>query len=185
MASMKRGAVIASMMMLIALIVSACKTPYSTPPAATRGSDRRFRAYDRDSGKEVWSMELPAASEGMPATYEVGGRQFIVLPVAAGTGQFAARFGGPAPAPGRGAGAAPACAGAAGAAGAGGAAALAGGGAAAGAGGAPGGVSVYSHTCLPVSASTATTRRPADKYITPLMTTGTDEPPTPGNVHAC
>ena len=66
------------------------------------GSDRRFRAYDRDSGKEVWSMELPAASEGMPATYEIGGRQFIVLPVAAGTGQFAARFGGPAPAPGRG-----------------------------------------------------------------------------------
>ena len=63
------------------------------------GSDRRFRAYDRDSGKEVWSMELPAASEGMPATYEIGGRQFIVLPVAAGTGQFAARFGGPAPAP--------------------------------------------------------------------------------------
>jgi glucose dehydrogenase len=61
------------------------------------GSDRRFRAYDRDSGKEVWSMELPAASEGMPATYEIGGRQFIVLPVAAGTGQFAARFGGPAP----------------------------------------------------------------------------------------
>ena len=62
------------------------------------GSDRRFRAYDRDSGKELWSMELPAASEGMPATYEIGGRQFIVLPVAAGTGQFAARFGGPAPA---------------------------------------------------------------------------------------
>jgi hypothetical protein len=28
------------------------------------GSDRRFRAYDRDNGKEVWSMELPAASEG-------------------------------------------------------------------------------------------------------------------------
>jgi quinoprotein glucose dehydrogenase len=62
------------------------------------GSDRRFRAYDRDSGKEVWSMELPAASEGMPATYEINGRQFIVVPVAAGTGQFAARFGGP-PAP--------------------------------------------------------------------------------------
>jgi quinoprotein glucose dehydrogenase len=62
------------------------------------GSDRRFRAYDRDNGKEVWSMELPAASEGMPATYEINGRQFIVVPVASGTGQFAARFGGPAPA---------------------------------------------------------------------------------------
>jgi len=66
------------------------------------GADRRFRAYDRDNGKEVWSMELPAASEGMPATYEVNGRQFIVVPVASGTGQFAARFGGP-PAPARGA----------------------------------------------------------------------------------
>jgi quinoprotein glucose dehydrogenase len=69
------------------------------------GSDRRFRAYDRDNGKEVWSMELPAASEGMPATYESGGRQYIVLPVAAGTGQFAARFGGPGPARGAGPGA--------------------------------------------------------------------------------
>jgi quinoprotein glucose dehydrogenase len=61
------------------------------------GSDRRFRAYDRDTGREVWSRELPAASEGMPATYEVGGRQYIVVPVAAGTGQFAARFGGAGP----------------------------------------------------------------------------------------
>jgi quinate dehydrogenase (quinone) len=59
------------------------------------GSDRRFRAYDRDSGREVWSMELLAASEGMPATYEIRGRQFIVVPVAAGPGMFAARFGGP------------------------------------------------------------------------------------------
>jgi quinoprotein glucose dehydrogenase len=68
------------------------------------GSDRRFRAYDRAHGREVWSMELLAASEGMPATYEINGRQFIVVPVGAGTGLFTARFGGPAPelAPGRG-----------------------------------------------------------------------------------
>jgi glucose dehydrogenase len=72
------------------------------------GADRRFRAYDRDNGKEVWSVELPVASEGMPATYEVNGRQFIVVPVAAGTGQFAARFGGAGPAGGRGAAPAPA-----------------------------------------------------------------------------
>src|SRR5206468_5637369 len=57
------------------------------------GSDRRFRAYDRVSGREVWSMEVQAASEGMPATYEIEGRQFIVVPVAAGTGLFAPRFG--------------------------------------------------------------------------------------------
>jgi glucose dehydrogenase len=59
------------------------------------GSDRRFRAYDRDSGREVWSMELLATSEGMPATYAINGRQFIVVPVAASPGMFAARFGGP------------------------------------------------------------------------------------------
>jgi quinoprotein glucose dehydrogenase len=67
------------------------------------GSDRRFRAYDRETGKEVWSRELPASSEGIPATYQVNGRQYIVVPVASGTGQFAARFGGPAPAAGLGA----------------------------------------------------------------------------------
>src|SRR5687767_5952522 len=72
------------------------------------GSDRKFRAFDRDSGKELWARDLPASSEGMPATYEVNGRQFIILPVAAGTGQFAARFGGPAPGAGRGAAPAPA-----------------------------------------------------------------------------
>jgi quinoprotein glucose dehydrogenase len=60
-------------------------------------SDKTVRAYDRDSGKVVWSKDLPTGSEGVPATYEVGGRQFIVFPVAAGTGSFSARFGGPAP----------------------------------------------------------------------------------------
>jgi quinoprotein glucose dehydrogenase len=72
------------------------------------GSDRKFRAFDRDTGKEVWTRDLPASSEGMPATYEVNGRQFIILPVAAGTGQFAARFGGPAPGRGGAPGPAPA-----------------------------------------------------------------------------
>src|SRR5205814_7238432 len=55
------------------------------------GSDRRFRAYDRDTGQELWSIELPATSEGMPATYAIDGRQFIAIPVAAGTGLVAAR----------------------------------------------------------------------------------------------
>ena len=59
-------------------------------------SDRTVRAYDRDSGKVVWTKDLPTGSEGVPATYEVGGRQFIVFPVAAGAGLFPARFGGPA-----------------------------------------------------------------------------------------
>jgi LysM repeat protein len=35
MARIKRGAAVASMIMLIAVVISACKTPYSTPPPAT------------------------------------------------------------------------------------------------------------------------------------------------------
>jgi quinoprotein glucose dehydrogenase len=61
-------------------------------------SDKTVRAYDRETGKIVWSKDLPTGSEGVPATYEVAGRQFIVFPVAAGAGLFPARFGGPAPA---------------------------------------------------------------------------------------
>ena len=82
-------------------------------PLATAGgllfvataSDRTVRAYDRDSGKVLWSKDLPTGSEGVPASYEVGGRQFIVFPVAAGQGLFPARFGGPAPQRGGGGGA--------------------------------------------------------------------------------
>ena len=36
-------------------------------------SDRTVRAYDRDTGKVVWTKDLPTGSEGVPATYEVGG----------------------------------------------------------------------------------------------------------------
>ena len=35
MARIKRGATVASMMVLIAVVISACKTPYSTPPPVT------------------------------------------------------------------------------------------------------------------------------------------------------
>jgi glucose dehydrogenase len=58
-------------------------------------SDRTVRAYDRDNGKVVWKTDLPTGSEGVPASYEVSGRQFIVFPVAAGQGLFPIRFGGP------------------------------------------------------------------------------------------
>ncbi len=56
------------------------------------GPERKVRAYDRDNGKELWVNSLPNGSEGMPATYEVNGRQFVVFPVAAANGTFPARF---------------------------------------------------------------------------------------------
>ena len=44
-------------------------------------SDRKFRAYDQDTGKVLWAIDLPAASEGIPAVYQVDGREFIAVPV--------------------------------------------------------------------------------------------------------
>jgi quinoprotein glucose dehydrogenase len=59
---------------------------------AASGSDKTFRAYDRKTGKLVWTYALPAASDGVPASYEIGGRQYILVPVAAANGWNPARF---------------------------------------------------------------------------------------------
>jgi quinoprotein glucose dehydrogenase len=56
------------------------------------GPERKVRAYDRDTGKELWVHSLPNGVEGMPATYQVNGRQFVVLPVAQPNGTFPATF---------------------------------------------------------------------------------------------
>ena len=57
------------------------------------GPERKMHAYDRDNGKELWQHSLPNGAEGMPATYQVNGRQFVVLSVAQATGTFPATFG--------------------------------------------------------------------------------------------
>jgi quinoprotein glucose dehydrogenase len=51
--------------------------------------DKQLRAYDRDTGNVLWSYTLPGGSEGIPATYELDGRQYLAVPVAAGAGLFA------------------------------------------------------------------------------------------------
>jgi len=65
-------------------------------------SDRKLRAYDQDTGKVLWSMDVGAAVEGVPTVYEVGGREFVVFCVGGGRGLFAPRGAGittdPAPA---------------------------------------------------------------------------------------
>ena len=58
------------------------------------GSDRKFRAYDRDNGKVVWEVDTPVASDGIPASYEVNGRQMIVIPAASGLGSNPVRVDG-------------------------------------------------------------------------------------------
>jgi glucose dehydrogenase len=49
-------------------------------------SDRKVRAYDQDTGKVIWEKELPAGSEGVPAVFQINGREYLVLCVAAGDG---------------------------------------------------------------------------------------------------
>jgi quinoprotein glucose dehydrogenase len=47
-------------------------------------SDRKFRAYDQDSGRILWEKDLPAEAEGVPAVYEIAGREYIALCAAVG-----------------------------------------------------------------------------------------------------
>jgi quinoprotein glucose dehydrogenase len=63
------------------------------------GPERKIHAYDRQTGKELWQHSLPNGAEGMPATYQVNGRQFVVLPVAQSNGTFPASFSDPAAPP--------------------------------------------------------------------------------------
>jgi glucose dehydrogenase len=53
---------------------------------AATASDHKVRAYDEDTGKVLWEYELPTGSDGVPAVYEIGGREYIAFCVAAGDG---------------------------------------------------------------------------------------------------
>lgn len=45
--------------------------------AGTR--DRKIRAFDKDTGAELWSATLPWVGNAPPATYQIDGRQYIVI----------------------------------------------------------------------------------------------------------
>jgi len=47
--------------------------------------DRKFRAFDKATGKLLWSATLPFSGNATPAVYEADGRQFVVI--AAGGGK--------------------------------------------------------------------------------------------------
>src|SRR3954454_9257006 len=42
-------------------------------------SDNKVRAYDQDTGKVLWEKELPAGPEGVPAVFEVNGREYLAI----------------------------------------------------------------------------------------------------------
>ena len=72
------------------------KTPLGLPnlggPIVTAGGiafigaalDHYLRAFDVETGRELWRGELPAGARATPMTYESGGRQFVVICVGGG-----------------------------------------------------------------------------------------------------
>jgi len=62
-------------------------TPGAGGPLVTAGGlvfigytlDNALRAFDLNSGKELWRTALPAAGTAVPVTYEVGGRQYVII----------------------------------------------------------------------------------------------------------
>ena len=50
--------------------------------AGTR--DNKIRAFDKDTGAELWAAALPFTGNAPPATYEVNGRQYLVISATGG-----------------------------------------------------------------------------------------------------
>ena len=54
--------------------------------------DTFLRAFDVETGREVWKGELPASAQATPMSYQVGGRQFVVI-AAGGHGKLGTKRG--------------------------------------------------------------------------------------------
>jgi quinoprotein glucose dehydrogenase len=55
-------------------------------------SDEKLRAFDADTGKELWSAKLPHAGTAAPAIYEVDGKEYVVI-TATGGGRVGGKSG--------------------------------------------------------------------------------------------
>lgn len=54
--------------------------------------DNYLRAFDLETGKELWKGELPAGGQATPMTYQVNGTQYVVI-AAGGHGNLGTTFG--------------------------------------------------------------------------------------------
>jgi quinoprotein glucose dehydrogenase len=45
------------------------------------GGGKKFRAFDKATGKVVWETDLPGGTSGVPLTYLWQGKQYIVVPI--------------------------------------------------------------------------------------------------------
>lgn len=69
-------------------------------PMATAGGliftsaamDDYLRAFDSETGKEIWKYQLPAGGQATPMTYSIGGKQYVVI-AAGGHGKLGTKQG--------------------------------------------------------------------------------------------
>jgi quinoprotein glucose dehydrogenase len=54
--------------------------------------ETKLRAYDVETGRELWAAELPASAQSTPMTYSVGGKQYVVI-CAGGHGKVKSKMG--------------------------------------------------------------------------------------------
>ena len=54
--------------------------------------DNFLRAFDSDSGQEVWKYQLPAGGQATPMTYTISGKQYLVI-AAGGHGKLGTKQG--------------------------------------------------------------------------------------------
>ncbi len=59
---------------------------------AAAAMDNYLRAFDADTGKEIWQFELPASGQATPMTYSIGGKQYLVM-AAGGHGKLGTKQG--------------------------------------------------------------------------------------------
>lgn len=63
-------------------------------PIATAGGlifiggtkDKKFRAFDKDTGEILWETTLPTAGFSTPSTYMIDGKQYVVIAAGGGRG---------------------------------------------------------------------------------------------------
>ncbi len=51
------------------------------------GLDRKLRVYDAETGRVIWTGDLPGGSVGIPAMYEVNGKQYVLVSATQGAGR--------------------------------------------------------------------------------------------------